>query len=607
MTTNQCYNGDFATFKPKVLEDHLRNTLQKYHTTMKNNTSLAARWMKEKHQFVSFPKHLPYCNKCGFVGNKSTHIKQHVNSKSNLCSETDIRPGDGTIMSNEYGFLVPNSVLERIVKGDFILPTKQCSMDSDTLLRSTRQTNNQTPCTSQMPPDPPVEIYATMHHSFRTNDRSQPNNQLYQRTEPSSSQPSTLFLPSDADISFALSTNSPYNDSVSLNSFIIEELVNAFGNKENADRAHDYLTSFILLIDQRSPGLLKNLLSGYATMFKAKQNDVNMQIILEAGKKWLQSNSANLDVRMVPVHHRNGIYLVGNTFLESDKDLQKGSTFVWSENVDSIYDQFHSLLTFAHETKWPTMSPYLDKISDLLMQISEHTNDDTQDEFDLTASKLINTNILFGLLNEILLEQPCTPNGPNLIYRYLAGATVRKNHNNDLIVRNANEISKHANALLRLLRHGICSMYVRKSQIMAHQNESHKNFEVWANKLISDIQVCPSIGHICRTLRTAREVDRKTPSTIQKAFNDKTGELYVSGHQIHKSTWSMAIPTAIAQWDKYLHILFPNHSQGSTLSLDTLFHLDNAVVIAGNDSYVSITTNTSQSVPLQHFIPMLSA
>jgi hypothetical protein len=150
-------------------------------------------------------------------------------------------------------------------------------------------------------------------------------------------------------------------------------------------------------------------------------------------------------------------------------------------------------------------------------------------------------------------------------------------------------------------------MYVRKSQIMAHQKESHKNFEVWANTFISDIQVCPSIGHICRTLRTAREVDRKTPSTIQKAFNDKTGELFVSGHQIHKSTWSVAIPTAIAEWDKNLHILFPHHSQGSTLPLDTLFHLDNAVVIAGNDSYISITTNTSQSVPLQQFIPILSA
>jgi hypothetical protein len=55
MTNNQCYNGDFATFKPKVLEDHLRSTMQKYHTTMKNNTSLAARWVKENTISYHFP------------------------------------------------------------------------------------------------------------------------------------------------------------------------------------------------------------------------------------------------------------------------------------------------------------------------------------------------------------------------------------------------------------------------------------------------------------------------------------------------------------------------------------------------------------------------
>ena len=27
-----------------------------------------------------------------------------------------------------------------------------------------------------------------------------------------------------------------------------------------------------------------------------------------------------------------------------------------------------------------------------------------------------------------MLDQPITPNGPNLIYKYHAGATVRKNH-----------------------------------------------------------------------------------------------------------------------------------------------------------------------------------
>jgi hypothetical protein len=230
---------------------------------------------------------------------------------------------------------------------------------------------------------------------------------------------------------------------------------------------------------------------------------------------------------------------------------------------------------------------------------------DNEDEFDLASRKLINTNIIFGLLTEILLEDPLTPNGPNLIYKYLAGSSVKTNHNGDITLRNHNEISKHANALLRLLRHGICSFYVRQSQVMTKKKESHKTFEVWANKLIQDIQVCPSIGHICRTIRTAREVDRKTPSKVQKAFNDRTGELLVAGIQIHKSTWSVAIPSAIGEWDKSLISLFPQHSATSNLPLHWLFDLDNEIVLAGSDSFLSINGSLEHIIPLTEFIPFL--
>ena len=77
-------------------------------------------------------------------------------------------------------------------------------------------------------------------------------------------------------------------------------------------------------------------------------------------------------------------------------------------------------------------------------------------------------------------------------------------------------------------------MYVHRSQIMVQQNESHKTFEVGANSIINQMQVRPSISHICRTICTAREVDRKTPSRVLKAFNDKTGELFVGGTNINK-------------------------------------------------------------------------
>ena len=417
---------------------------------------------------------------------------------------------------------------------------------------------------------------------------------------------STRFLPSDDEIMSVLSNNSPYNDAVSLDSFVHEELINTFGEKEKADIAYENLTFFIHLINQQMPGQLKSLLTNYTTMMKSSQKDPILHLLLLSGKKWLQSNAANLDVRMVPVHHRNAIYLVGTSFLESDKDLLRGHTFVWSENVDPIIEQFQSLITFAYAIKWPTIIPYIDKVNNVFTFIKEHPDFDEVDEYTLASNKLINTNIIYALLTEILLESPSTPNGPNLVYRYLAGATVRKTHNNDIVIRNHNEISKHANALLRLLRHGLCSFYVRQSQLMALKNSTHHAFEIWANKLIEDSQVSLSLGHICRTIRTAREMDRKTPSKLHKAFNEKTGELFVSGTTIHKSTWSTAIPTALAEWDKSLHFLFLNHSPESSLPLLWLFDLKNDFILAGNDSYISVGSNPSQSIRMQKFNPDFS-
>ena len=120
------------------------------------------------------------------------------------------------------------------------------------------------------------------------------------------------------------------------------------------------------------------------------------------------------------------------------------------------------------------MTSYLENVDHVYQLTFEDPSYNEEDEYALASAKLIDTNIIFGLLTEMLLEQPSVPNGPNLVYKYLAGSTVRRDHNGTIHVRNPNEISKNTNSLLRLFRHGLCSFYIRRSQIMAQQNESHK-------------------------------------------------------------------------------------------------------------------------------------
>jgi hypothetical protein len=81
--------------------------------------------------------------------------------------------------------------------------------------------------------------------------------------------------------------------------------------------------------------------------------------------------------------------------------------------------------------------------------------------------------------------------------------------------------------------------------------------------------------------------------------------LFVGGSQIHKSTWSVAIPTAISEWDKHLNSLFPNHSQASTLPLTKIFNLNNDIVMAGEDTFLNIDGTTTISIQLNAFKPTL--
>lgn len=572
LTTNQCFYGDCSFHQVKELRNFLQTSITQTHCSMKNNPSLAAIIVRDNfHERESIRK-FPYCSRCGYVGTQIFNVARHIKSMSNSCSEYDIRTAGHIIKVNKYGFLVPSELLDQIAMGKFSLPDRRVQ---------------------------PGSTSKEAHASTGTQNRNYP-------TTTSTQVYPVRFLPTENDIMASNYIVHHSNDALSMASFAQSELLDTFGTKEHANTAHEYLTCFIHLINQQSPGSLRRTLMNYTSIMKLKPTDFNHELLLLSGKMWLQSNSANMDVRMVHVHHRNSMYLIGNTLPDSDKDLLKGSTFVWSENIEVIVSQFTSLITFAHNTKWPILTPFISQVDQIYMTTRDmDPSRDKQQVLDLAASKIVNTNIIFGLLTEILLEQPCLPNGPNLIYKFLAGSTVRLNHNQTITLRNHNEISKRANALLRLLRHGICSMYVRKSRDMTQQHHCHEEFNRWANEVIQEMQVCQSIGHICRTIRTAREVDRKTPSLVHKAFNDKTGELVVSGNHIHRSIWSVAIPTAVAEWDTYLTSLFPNHSPSSNLPLHWIFDLNNSLVLAGSDSYISVGESPDESIPLSEFCPVL--
>lgn len=334
-------------------------------------------------------------------------------------------------------------------------------------------------------------------------------------------------------------------------------------------------------------------------------NDPNLRLFLSAGKKWLISNSANMDVRMVPVHHRNLIYLVGHSYTDADKDLHKGCTFSWVDKCKDYIPIFQSLVTFVYMFHLPFIQPFLNNISyvyDRILEIGNVTNNLEEME-ELALSKIVDSTIIYGFLAAIIYDEPSKPNGPNIMYHLLASKLVKVTNGGRISLRHPNEISKHANGILRILRYGLCSYYVRNSFLMTTHDKSNKEFQAWATDLITGMQCCPSVGHICRTIRTAREVDSKTPSSVLKSFNDVTGELLVAGTTIDKCVWSTAIPSALTEWDQYLMHLFPNHSSSTRYPLEMIFDLNNTIVLADSDSTLSIHNDNGSSILLTEFVP----
>ena len=475
---NNCFIGDIKNLNAKELEKSLLMSItQLYHSIHKNPT-LATKIVRGQFHSNSI-RQSPYCSHCGYVG-ITCNIRRHIQNDAYNCTSGDANTQGGKVLTDKYQFCIPQEVLDTISSGNFELPFDHHTNTIITLQNS-NDSDGHTSVSSLKSSSASIEMNTIFHTPSK-------------------------FIPGDEEIEELCSPVSTRENVAAFNSFAMAELLDCFGNEENAAMAREFLTSFILLIDQTFPGSLRTTLYAIGTMMTSSTTDPNLRMLLNAGKLWLTSDSANMDVRMVPVQHRNAIYLVGNSFSEKDKDLLKGCTFVWSDCIDNIMEQFSSLMTYAYESQWPPIQLYLGKIHQVYQLLLQNDmTDKSIDELEAdAANKIVNSTIICGLLLELLMEHPTQPNGPNCIYHYLAGVCVIASaQTNKLSLRSANGISRSTNACLRLLRHGVCSFYVRKSVQMTQQMKSDANFQVWVNDLLRDMQVSSSVGHICRTIRTA--------------------------------------------------------------------------------------------------------
>ena len=155
------------------------------------------------------------------------------------------------------------------------------------------------------------------------------------------------------------------------------------------------------------------------------------------------------------------------------------------------------------------------------------------------------------------------------------------------------DISRHCNALLRALRHGVCSYL----NTISEELESNDEFHTHSNNLLSVISGSYSVDKICQLIRTALSLQKKSPSTVFKAFDSATGRVFVANHEIPKEIWGRLIPSTLEKIRPAFYKLFK-----CPALLDKLLDVENAFVWDGAQSKVIVQNGVHREV-----VPLVSA
>ena len=197
------------------------------------------------------------------------------------------------------------------------------------------------------------------------------------------------------------------------------------------------------------------------------------------------------------------------------------------------------------------------------------------------AARLLDTNIVYGMMLSILLEESDRLK-PNTVQLYLVGRSIKSSHDcPQLDFYQANLISKRSSTLLRLLRHFVCGHIVNTAKSGAYKTQT--TFENATLQLIRTIQTCITIDASSRVIRMAKEIDAKTPSYVKKGFDPSTGEVMVERHYIARNVWSSAIPEMCKMMRQHLFPLF--HTDSYDL-VETVLDIGSKLVMSVDECYV---------------------
>lgn len=483
-----------------------------------------------------------YCDRCGLLDEPKRLLLRHcAGVGKGKCPGKPVR---GPVLFNKYKLHMPIQFINDIVNGRSPVPHVRKSIVIPHVMTSAIHAPSQSlsAATAIAAPDMTTAVAANAATTTMTSCRRPPKRIRVSDTEMTKAlKPVISSYPADRQC-------------------IIMESIKQL-DAAGAEHHKSFFIHIILDGTSNLRDLLMSKVASIMTPFQPSIDDRKLQILMHAANLWLTSQSANIDVYLISTHMRSAMYRVGDNVDDDDSDFVRGGTFVPTGNLEYVASEIRCFLSFLFRGNHIDSRNLhcLEKIIDSV----PYEDSDVEGWLQNVSNRVLITNILPSIILNAVLCHPNMANSSTQIYDYIAARSIQiLSDDITITTRSPNSISRSANALLRIIRHALCShLQLTAEEINTNQepeNSRQSTFEQYGFERIQEARSSPSVGHICLRIRSAKELDKKMHSIINKMVDVSSGDVYINGAVIPYTVWSHAIPRAIQLVESAIDTLYPN-------------------------------------------------
>lgn len=534
-----------------------------------------------------------YCSHCGLVDKKSKLLKQHCAPAEGATGggKCPGSPARGYVLTNVYKQIIPESFLVAIISGN------------SPLRRLKPEINLPPPTTAAQQPQPPstptnASAAAIQQITPHTVSAATPSSQHRHRSPTSSFLESATkrFKPNHRSL---VQVNSPNH----VPGIEKPRMVRAqIADLEQQNASHHY--RFFLHICLRniqcgsSKQLKQELLEMVAKYKSASTDEPQLNLLLRAAELSFTSGLSNMNVDNLDATLRGALYQIGVNAENDGADLLRGGTFVATNNLEHVLKEVKYLLRFLYQSN-AIDKDILDTIDEICGGEYIGGDPNTDSTLDSFASKLLDTNILSAVILNPIMDGPHR----GIIYQdYIAARTTKLGHHHQegsLLIRTPNDISRSANALLRVIRHCFCD-HLNFLLLQLKCDGVPNPTDLWREvglKILSNFQTGSVAAVISSRIRSAKYLDTKLHKPLDKLVEMKSGDLFIAGSEIKASVWKRTLPSAWEYVMQSLELLYPDHD-----ALRKWLNVNNKLNFSPDPSQTSLLVQSETSVNVQETI-----